>query len=291
MRFTVIALVLVATPAFADKIVFKSIEDFDRCAAENSYDTGVCMTAAEALLKKKPAQAFELGKRARLHFQHWAALRFFEPALAGKPGARCADQDVGLAVRSGLALPGDYPEFARAKRIFTGACFDALRPVVDKDLSDGGYITDNVCAIYAARKVVEPACTPKPVVVEPVVPEEKLPAFDRSKASIGMIKVYLGPEGERVTIGEVKGQAGLFLIRFDGVRGDNNGKTMLHKEVISGDRIDYWTEVDGKHWTTIAGRKYQGYSDLTAYVPKHPGEFAVRYSDVDSKTAKADVLK
>ncbi len=268
---------------------FSTVEDFDRCT--DDYNPDACLKAAETLLKKKPALAFELGKHARLHLQHWAALRFFEPALARKPGARCSDADVSMAVVSGLALPGHYPDFARAKRVFTGSCFAALRPAVDKNLGDGGYLTTNVCAIYGERNVVEAKCAPAPVAAPVVVREEKLPAFNRKAAVIGTLKVYVGPEGERVTVGEVTGKPGLFLVRFDGVRGAYNGKVVLHKEELSGDRITYWTEVDGARWVSIAGRRWQGYTDLTAYVPEHPGEFSIRYDAAESKAAKADVLK
>jgi hypothetical protein len=206
---------------------FSTVEDFDSCTDDYAYNPDACLKAAEALLKKKPALAFELGKHARLHLQHWAALRFFEPALTGTPGARCSD-------RAGLGLPGDYPEFARAKRVFTGPCFAALRPAVDAEVGPVGYLTTNVCAIYSERKIVEAKCAPAPEVAPVVVPEEKLPAFNRKTAVIGLLKVYAGPEGQRVTVGEVKGKPGLFLVRFDGVRGDYNGKVLLHKEELSG---------------------------------------------------------
>lgn len=271
-----------ALAAQAQQPAFKTLDDFDRCAGENRYDTGYCLPALEAFAKKNPKQNFAIGQRARLQFTSWVALRFFEPGLGTKPTpAQCADPQLGLAVISGLALPGDYPGFASAKRIFTGACFASLKAGAEKEVNEAngvGYIFDNVCPILAERKVALPSCTPKPPEPTPAVVEEKLPTIDINTASKGLVKVYAGPEGEKVTISELAQHPGYVAIRFDGIRGTHNGKTLLHREVISGDRVEFWTEIDGKRWTSVNGRKQSGYSNFEARMPGQ-SDFAIRYLD------------
>ncbi len=279
-----------AMMATADPMVFKSLDDLDRCAAENQYDTSYCLPALEAFAKKNPRKNFEIGQRARLQFASWVALRFFEPGLGVKPTpAQCADPQLSIAVLSGLALPPDYPGFISAKKIFTGACFDGLKAGAEKEINESngaGYMFTNMCPIFAERKMALAACAPKaPEVVAPVV-EEVLPKIDVAAAAKGLVKVYSGPEGEKVTISELAKHPGYVVIRFDGIRGAHDGKTLLHREVIQGDRVEFWTEIDGKRWTSINGRKQSGYSDYEARMPGQT-DFAISYSEAASKAAAA----
>ena len=89
-------LVGLSTPTVAqDRMVFKSLVDLDKCAANNRYDTGYCLEALQKYAKTHPKELFAIGKRARLQFNHWVALQFFEPALGAAPAAvKCADEDV-----------------------------------------------------------------------------------------------------------------------------------------------------------------------------------------------------
>ena len=276
--------------ASADQLVFKSLDDLDRCASENQYDTGYCLPALEAFAKKNPKKNFEIGQRASLQFASWVALRFFQPGLGAKPTpAQCSDPQLNTAVLSGLVLPPDYPGFISAKKIFTGPCFDSLKASAEKEINESngvGYSFTSLCPIFATRKISLPGCVPKaPVVVAPVV-EEKLPKIDIGAAAKGLVKVYAGPEGEKVTISELAKHPGYVSVRFDGIRGAHNGKTLLHREVISGDRVEFWTEIDGKRWTSINGRKQSGYANYEARMPGQT-DFAMSYSETASKAAAA----
>ena len=69
-------------PASAqERMVFKSLADLDKCAANYRYDTGYCLEPLQKYAKTHPKELFAIGKRARLQFTHWVALQFFEPAL------------------------------------------------------------------------------------------------------------------------------------------------------------------------------------------------------------------
>jgi hypothetical protein len=142
--------------------VIQSLADLDRCAQQNSYDTGVCLEPLEKYARGRPAsEQMQIAKRARLQFKHWVALRFFEPALGKTPtAAQCGDEDLALAVVAGLALPASFPEKATAEKLFQGACFVPLRPAVEKALvgASGGYLPDHACPIFKAKGAKVAGC-------------------------------------------------------------------------------------------------------------------------------------
>jgi hypothetical protein len=274
---------------------FKTLEDFSRCARD-SYNGDYCLDGLKKFADRNPKQRWAAGKQARLNFTHWTALSFFEPALGKAPAPTlCADEDLSMAVVSGLALPPDYPGFASAKRIYAGPCAAALKPAVDKEFlaETAGYLYQNVCAIYQAAGNAPAHCTPKPEVTAAPVVDEKLPNINLAASTIGLIKVYRGPEGESVTVAEIAKQPGYFWVRLEGIRGAYNAKTLLHKEVISGDRVTYWTEIDGKRWNTIQGRRGANGSDLSAFLPglTTGNEINLSFDAALSASTKADQIK
>jgi hypothetical protein len=277
-----------------DRLVFKSLADLDKCAAENSYDTGYCLAPLQKYAKAHPKELFAIGKRARLQFKHWVALQFFEPALGASPtAAKCADEDVSLAIVSGLSMPAEDDPNKIARRLFGGKCFTAVRSAVEKEIISAngeGYVPQHACPIFAKKGVKISACEPKKnVSVVPVV-EDKLPLVNISTAKVGIIKVYSGAEGERIAIADVIGTPGAYLIRIDGVRSPMNGKTMVHKEQQSGNGFDYWTEIDGKRWNTVVARggSYKSYS---VYVKGLRDAISMSYNEVESKAASASSFK
>lgn len=293
---TVLSLALLgAMPSHArNEIVFKSLDDLDKCAREYRYDTGVCLEPLQAYAKKNPKELFAIGKRARLQFTHWVALQFFEPALGKSPTpAQCGDEDLALAVVSGLALPPDRKDKATADRVFAGSCYSALRPAVEKAVAEAkgeGYTGQHGCAALAAKSVKPAACEPKVVVAEPPAPPEKLPSVNLATAKIGLIKVYRGPEGERVTMADLPEAKGAFAIRVDGVRSDINGKTMVHMETPNGRLTEYWTEIGGKRWSTVITHG-ESYKEYKVYVPGLTAAVPVSYSESDTKAASEASLR
>ena len=271
-----------------DRIVFKSLADLDRCAANNSYDTGVCLEPLQRYAKAHPKELFTIGKRARLQFTHWAALQFFEPALGASPAAaKCADEDVSLAIVSGLSMPADAAPNAIARRLLSGRCFASVRTAVEKEIvsaNGAGYLPQHACPIFATKGVKLRACEPKKEVSAAPIVEEKLPIVNIATAKVGIVKVYSGSEGERITIADVTGTPGAYLVRIDGVRSSINGKTMVHKEEQSGDGFNYWTEIGGKRWNTIVvrGGSYRNYA---VYVPGLRDPIGMSYNEGESKAA------
>jgi hypothetical protein len=274
---------------------FKTLEDFSRCNRD-SYNADFCLDGLKKFAERNPKQRWAAGKQARLSYTHWVALSFFEPALGKAPAkALCEDADLSMAVVSGLALPPDYPGFTSAKNIYAGACAGALKPAVDKALmaESAGYLYQNVCAVYQAAGNAPAHCTPKPEPVAVPVVDEKLPQLVLATSAIGLIKVYGGPEGERVTIAEISNKPGYVWIRLDGIRGAYNGKTLLHKEVISADRVEFWTEINGKRWTTVQGRRGANGSDLNAFLPglTSGNEISLAFDSAKSAATKAEQIK
>jgi hypothetical protein len=277
--------------AFAqERMVFKSLADLDKCAANNSYDTGYCLEPLQKYAKTHPKELFAIGKRARLQFKHWAALQFFEPALGASPAAaKCADEDVSLAIVSGLSQPAENAPNGIARRLLSGACFPSVRAAVEKEIvsSNGeGYLPQHACPIFAKKGIKLSACEPKKAISAKPIVEEKLPVVNIATAKVGIIKVYSGSEGERITMADVQGTSGAYLVRIDGVRSPINGKTMVHKEQPSGNGFDYWTEIDGKRWNTIVVRG-GSYKNYTVYVPGIRNEIGMSYNEAESKTASA----
>ena len=76
---------------------------------QNNYGADQCLQDMTKFVKSDAGNldlAFKAGKLARLNLKHWAAAPFFASAL-NEPNndRRCDDEDVALAVMSGLALP------------------------------------------------------------------------------------------------------------------------------------------------------------------------------------------
>ncbi len=289
------ASMLMGLPTVAqDRLVFKSLADLDKCAADNRYDTGYCLEPLQKYAKTHPKELFAIGKRARLQFKHWAALQFFEPALgADSAAAKCADEDVSLAIVSGLSMPAEDAPNGIARRLLSGKCFPSVRAAVEKEIvsSNGeGYLPQHACPIFASKGIELSACKPKKAVSAKPIIEEKLPVVNIATAKVGIVKVYSGSEGERVTMADVLGRPGAYLVRIDGIRSPINGKTLVHKEQASGNGFEYWTEIDGKRWNTIVVRG-GSYTNYSVYVPGIRNEFGMSYNEAESKTASPASFK
>lgn len=283
------SLTLAGSVAAAPVPVFKSLEDFDRCVRD-SYNSDLCADGLTAFVRRNPKIALAAGKRARLAFHQPNAVPYFTVALRelGAKGV-CGDEDVQLATVAGLALPPDYPLQASSAKLFE-TCYEAMLPMLKADLAKdfGGYLERNVCGTLAKHGDTSPACAPKPVEAPTVAAAPPpLPRLDARSAQLERVKVFRGPEGERVSIAEVKGQPDLAVVRFDNVSGPWNGRALVHsiRTTNQGQDAEYATDRDGKPWSSVWKRS-GGYS---IFVPGQ-AEFRVRYSDADSTGAKTEEL-
>ena len=136
------------------------LDAYKRCFA-NNYWIDECLDHAYKFITADAGNtklAFAMAKLVRLNAKHWAALRYFKVALAGKDAkTMCGDKDIKLAVLSGLALPDSYDALPIAKEIAGGACWTSLKkPIVaafDED-SENGYVRQNACGLLKAKKAL-----------------------------------------------------------------------------------------------------------------------------------------
>jgi hypothetical protein len=138
-----------------NRIVLSSVDDFTQCQNDLSY-SDACLDALKRYIKAHPADGFAAGKLVRARFNHWLALQFFVPALTKPTPAQCDDEDLRLAVLSGLALPDDDPNEALAVKAAKGACAASLKPHIQNGLGDGSALyKKNATALLAKPKATE----------------------------------------------------------------------------------------------------------------------------------------
>jgi hypothetical protein len=170
--------------ASTQAVEIDSLRDFDECQkAHQKLSSEACLDALKVYAKAHPEDAFEAGRRARLHAMHWVALDFFVQAFSAKPSKKqCADEDVSAAVLSGLALPPHYPAVALAKKVVSEFCRRELESVVAAKLKGAGSAFHGNACPLVSPKLSGTECNPvaaapeiaaKPV---PPTPEEHLAA-------------------------------------------------------------------------------------------------------------------
>lgn len=127
---------------------------------ENDYATQECFEHALKFVDADPANselAFKMGKIVRKNAFHYVAIPYFKRALAGKGGAMCKDDDLSLAVVSGLGLPKGDDKAADARAIAAGACFADLKKAILAAFTEetaGGSVHDNACDLLNAKKAL-----------------------------------------------------------------------------------------------------------------------------------------
>ena len=147
-----------------NRVVLSSIADFSRCQDQAGF-SDLCLEGLKDYVKTHPSERLAAGKAVRLRFNHWVALHFFAGALDKASPEQCADEDVSMAVVSGLALPSDHPNLTLAQKIVDGRCGAALQAPVKQALKDGGgHYQDHACPWLKKQNVDAPECAPQPQV-------------------------------------------------------------------------------------------------------------------------------
>ena len=77
-----------------------------------------------------------------------------------------------------------------------------------------------------------------------------------------------------------------YLIRFDGFRGEWNGRVVFHRETPAGSGLDYSTQVKGARWVGVVVRD----GATEAYPVGDKGPFHVVYDEVASKAASPQAV-
>ena len=152
---------LKASKPFMAKRAEVGMKAFGVCFQE-SYGADQCLQDLTSFVRNDADNldlAYRAGKLARLNLKHWAAAPFFASALI-KPGGerRCDDEDVKLAVISGLSLPATGYErfFGASVKLASQLCWQELKaPLADQIASNGEYFRDNTCGVFKTNKAIE----------------------------------------------------------------------------------------------------------------------------------------
>jgi hypothetical protein len=200
------------------KVSLENLEEYNTCQ-DHDYSGEWCHDALVRWVGKHPADAFKAGKMTRLKLNHHNAIPFFVKAFAAKAGD-CNDEDVKLAVVSGLALPPSYANLAGAKQLGFTTCSKELQKALVDELTGTGYFADNVCPTLKAAKALtaEKAkhCEPKEEPKE-TGPKALAPGEDKTVNPYGKFFEGEGIEIEMVSF-EEKNADGLndVLVRMKG---------------------------------------------------------------------------
>jgi len=272
----------------ASKFKVTSVADYSKCVDRQEESPDTCLDALETWVKAHPEQAFVAGKSVRQRANQAAAVPYFARALAAKPASKkgdkslCADPDITLAVVAGLSLPGGEGSIAAAAQtILFNKCWDEIHQAVLKELAQSGssgYMAQNLCPTLAEKKQSNPSCEKKAAPPAPEAPNWK-DVDPKGLRAEGPAKAFKGSEGRSVTLVKLAGQGNAYVIKFDGFRGEWNGRIVLHREAPAGSGYNYVTQVEGAPWTglVVRGGAYE------AYPLGDKGPFDVWYDEGASK--------
>jgi hypothetical protein len=143
-----------------NQIVLRTLAGFDRCVLDLS-ETPACLDALRRYASKRPIDSFQAGKRARLHYEPWTALTFFEIAFRKQAtDAQCGDEDVLLAVISGLSQPdSEQATLDLAKDITLNKCWEDLQDGLLEAASDAeDQFRSRVCPLFESKDMSVSAC-------------------------------------------------------------------------------------------------------------------------------------
>ena len=130
---------------------------FNACFDRGDFQQ--CRDNALVFVDNDPKNAkatLDVAKAVRRGMSHFGAVPFFKRALAaGKPATVCADEDLALAVVSGLGLDAKDERLAESQAIGTTCWKNVKDSVIKELLSDSnkkGRFHDNACALAKANK-------------------------------------------------------------------------------------------------------------------------------------------
>lgn len=273
-----------------EKVKFTSVNDFTKCADGELAAPETCVELLHVFVKGRPAEAFAAGKAVRAKMNHAAAVPFFAKAFAAKSSPkkdRCADPDVAMAVAAGLDMSSSTI-VTEALDIFFEKCWTELQKPVLKALTESGPsgpLAKNVCSKLAERKVANPSCEKQPVAAAPDAEPKWKDPDPKTMVPEGPAKVFKGDQGRTLTMVQLKAP-GEYLIRFDGFRGEWNGRVVFHRETPAGSGLDYSTQVKGTRWVGVVVRD----GATEAYPVGDKGPFHVGYDEAASKAASPQAV-
>jgi len=146
---------LSGSKTFMKKRAAAGLAGFSECFI--GYNAPACYKNLMEFAGKDPDNfdfLFKAGKMARLHLRHHAAVPIFVMAFESKTAdkAKCADDDVGYAVKSGLSTSAE--RFKETVKLAFELCFNELKPVVLQTFYDSH--SYSLCAPLQAKKSLSP---------------------------------------------------------------------------------------------------------------------------------------
>jgi hypothetical protein len=139
------------------KVILEELEDYNFCQSKD-YDGSSCNEALRSWVKNRPKDAFEAGKLARSHMHAWVAVPFFAEALA-QTNFKCGDEDLKLAVVSGLNLPQSlHPQIVDSAIILLKKCPLELKGPVAASANIGSYAFANACENLSLKGLKRSKC-------------------------------------------------------------------------------------------------------------------------------------
>ncbi len=146
---------------FMTKRADAGIKAFGVCF-QDGYGADQCLQDLTKFVKNDSGNldlAFKAGKLARANLKHWAAAPFFASAMAEPSKERsCNDEDVLMAVVSGLGLPsaGYEPQYGASVKLASKSCWKELKaPLVEQIASNGDYFRENTCRVFKSNNALE----------------------------------------------------------------------------------------------------------------------------------------
>lgn len=137
------------------KAVIRSIKD----CYQNSYNGSECTDLLSTAIKKTPSDqelAFQSAKLVRLNTNSANAVPFFVQAMKDNPDLKkCTDEDLIIAVQSGMKLPPDKAN--AAFELGFSICYEPLKPyLLENFYKSSGYATTNYCSSLSMKKALTP---------------------------------------------------------------------------------------------------------------------------------------
>lgn len=142
-----------------NQIVLRNLASFDRCVLDLS-EIPECLDALRRYASKRLNDSFQAGKRARMHYESWTALYFFDIAFRKQAtDAQCGDEDVVLAVVSGLSRPAADQATLQLARDISNKCWDGLKDgLIEAAASPAPNFLANACPLLQGKGESIAAC-------------------------------------------------------------------------------------------------------------------------------------
>lgn len=126
---------------------------------QNTYSGSECTDLLNGAINKTPSDqelVFQAAKLVRLHTNAANAVPFFVQAMKINPDLKkCTDEDLILAVESGMKLPPDRA--SAAFELGFSICYEPLKASLLEDFyKSSGYATTNYCSSLSMKKALTP---------------------------------------------------------------------------------------------------------------------------------------